>query len=52
MWVITVFSNGACIMYEFNTEKEARESFKNIQGCKYLTEIVYDNDHCSSLVAI
>ncbi|MDQ0199287.1 hypothetical protein J2S10_002445 [Neobacillus ginsengisoli] len=53
MWVITVFSNGESIrMFEFNTEKEARASFKNIQGYKILTEMVYYNDPCSSLVAI
>ena len=42
MWVITVFSdrNGSKI-YEFDTEKEAREAFKNIQGYKILTEMVY-----------
>jgi hypothetical protein len=32
MWVITVFSNKDYIkMYEFNTEKEAKEAFQNIQ---------------------
>ncbi|MCM2535645.1 hypothetical protein NDK43_29375 [Neobacillus pocheonensis] len=53
MWVITVFSNEESIrMYEFNTEKEAREFFENIQDYKILTEIVYYNDLCLTLVAI
>jgi hypothetical protein len=53
MWVITVFSNKECIkMYEFNTEKEAREALQYIQGYKIITEIVDYNDQYSSLVAI
>jgi ArsR family metal-binding transcriptional regulator len=44
MWIITVYSKGKCItMYEFNMEKEAREAFANIEGCKILSEIVYFN---------
>ncbi|MCQ6282537.1 hypothetical protein [Bacillus sp. EB600] len=44
MWVITVYSKRNTTMFEFNTEKEAREVFKNVQGCKILTEVVYYND--------
>ncbi|WP_187292131.1 hypothetical protein [Bacillus sp. 1NLA3E] len=52
MWRITVFSEGKCSnMYEFETENEAREALKNIQGYKILTEMVY-LETCSSLVAI
>jgi hypothetical protein len=28
-------------MYEFNTEKEAKEAFEKMKGCKILTEILY-----------
>jgi ArsR family metal-binding transcriptional regulator len=45
MWVITVYSKENITMYEFHTENEAREAFKNIQGCKILSEIAYFNDH-------
>ncbi|WP_342048717.1 hypothetical protein [Bacillus sp. OTU530] len=41
MWVITVFINKDDIkMYEFETEKEAREAYRHIQGYKLLTEMV------------
>lgn len=33
-------------MFEFDTEKEAKEAFKKMQGCKILTEIIYFNDFC------
>ncbi len=46
MWVITLYSEENTAMFEFDTEKEAREAFKNIPGCKILSEIVYFNDHC------
>lgn len=53
MWVITVFSNNDCIkMYEYNTEKEAREALRDIQGYKILTEMVDYSEQPSSLVAI
>ncbi|MFJ8268572.1 hypothetical protein [Peribacillus asahii] len=44
MWVITVHSKENTKMFEFNTEREAREVFKYIQGSKVLTKIVYFND--------
>ncbi|MED4074569.1 hypothetical protein ACU3L3_10680 [Priestia endophytica] len=43
MWVITVHSRKNTKMFEFNTEKEAREAFKDIEGSKILTEIIYFN---------
>jgi hypothetical protein len=46
MWVITLYSEENTKMFEFDTEKEAREAFENILGCKILSEIVYFNDHC------
>lgn len=52
MWILTVYSNENNIrMYEFNTEKEAREALKDFKGCKILSEVVYYNDH-STLVMI
>lgn len=31
-------------MFEFTTEKEAREKFEVIEGCKILSEVIYFND--------
>ena len=51
MWNITVFNNGKDLrMYEFNTEKEAKNFLESIQGNKILTQIVYFNDPCFDLV--
>lgn len=45
MWVITHYSAGnKTPMFEFDCEKEAREAFTKIKGCKILSEIVYYND--------
>lgn len=46
MWVITVFLKGNIKIFEFETEKEAKELFKNMKGTKILSEIVYFNDPC------
>lgn len=46
MWIITVYSKNNLNMFEFDTEKEAKEAFKKIQGCKILTELIYFNDFC------
>lgn len=43
MWVITVYSKDNITMFDFDTEKEAREAFKNISDYKILTEIIYLN---------
>jgi hypothetical protein len=52
MWIITVFSDDRCSkIYEFDTEKEARETFKVIRGCKILTEMIYF-EPCSPLVMV
>lgn len=49
MWVITVYTKEkSVIMYEFNTEQEARAAFENIKGCKIISEVVYFNDQCSA----
>lgn len=51
MWVITVYLNSSNIkMFDFETEKEAREAFEKIQGCKILSEVVYFNDSCLAAV--
>lgn len=52
MWVITVYSKESTTMFEFDTEKEAREAFENIQGCKILSEIIYFNDHRFALATV
>jgi hypothetical protein len=46
MWVITVFLKGNIKIFEFDTEKEAKELFKNMKGTKILSEIVNFNDPC------
>jgi hypothetical protein len=46
MWVITVFLNNDTTLFEFDTEKEAREYFKKLEGYKILSEIVYYNNPC------
>jgi hypothetical protein len=46
VWVITLYLNENLKMYEFNTEEEAKEAFRNIKGDKILSEIVYYNDPC------
>ena len=33
-------------MFEFETEKEAREALKNLEGYKILTEVIYFSDPC------
>ncbi|MGM7723839.1 hypothetical protein [uncultured Metabacillus sp.] len=46
MWVIIHYSKANMTMFEFDTEKEAREMFDNIQGSsKILSEIIYFDDH-------
>lgn len=32
-------------MFEFDTEKEARETYENIKGRKVLSEVIYFNDN-------
>jgi uncharacterized protein YvpB len=41
VWIITVHSKNNIKMFEFYTEKEAKETFKKIKGCKILTEVIY-----------
>jgi hypothetical protein len=52
IWVITIYSKKNTTMFEFDTEKEARQAFENIQGCKVLSEVVYFNDPCLALEAV
>lgn len=53
MWIITVYSKEKGItMYEFDTEKEAREALKDVQGYKILSEIIYLNEPTHALVAV
>ena len=52
MWLITVYSEGKINMFELDTEQEAREAFKNIQGYKILSEVIYFNDDRFALKAV
>jgi hypothetical protein len=44
MWIITHYLDSNITMFEFETEREAKEAFQNMQGCKILSEIVYFNE--------
>jgi hypothetical protein len=46
MWIITQYIDSNITMFEFETEKEAREALKNLKGCKILSEVIYYNDPC------
>ncbi|WP_227940027.1 hypothetical protein [Alkalihalobacillus deserti] len=45
MWIVTAYSTKKITMFEFDTEKEAREALKTIPGYKIISEIVYFNDY-------
>ena len=40
MWIITLYAEVKIKMFEFDTEKEAKEVYKNMKGNKYLSYIV------------
>ncbi|WP_197089670.1 hypothetical protein [Bacillus sp. SA1-12] len=44
MWIITAHSKNNIKMFEFDTEKEAKEAFGRIRGYKILTKVIYFND--------
>ncbi|MGE6719332.1 hypothetical protein ACQKGD_18410 [Peribacillus frigoritolerans] len=44
MWIINIHSKKGIKMFEFSTEKEARERFEVMEGCKILSEVIYFND--------
>ncbi|WP_199445783.1 hypothetical protein [Bacillus weihaiensis] len=44
MWVLTVYANETIKMYEFDNEKEAKESCQKIEGTAFLSHVVYFND--------
>ncbi|MCM2532984.1 hypothetical protein NDK43_12020 [Neobacillus pocheonensis] len=46
MWIITAYLKNNFKMFEFDTEKEAKEVFEEIQGYKILTEVIYFDDYC------
>lgn len=51
MWIITVYTNdGSIKMFEFEDEKEARESTKEIKDNKILSNVVYFNDRVAEAV--
>ena len=39
MWIITLYMEVRIRMFEFETEKEAKEVYKNMKGNKYLSYI-------------
>ena len=40
MWNITLYEDVRIKMFEFDTEKKAKEVYKNLKGNKYLSYIV------------
>jgi hypothetical protein len=44
MWILTAYEEDAVTMFEFEDEKEARETFKNYKGTKILSHVIYYND--------
>lgn len=45
MWIITVYTDeGSIKMFEFEDEKEARDSAQKITDSKILSNVVYFND--------
>ena len=46
MWVITLYQDKDIKMFEFDTETEARETFKDMVGVKFLTEEIIINAPC------
>ncbi|MGM0900660.1 hypothetical protein [Mesobacillus maritimus] len=44
MWILTAYEENDITMFEFEEEKEARESFKNYKGTKILSHVIYFND--------
>ena len=52
MWIITVYSKENTTLFEFDTEEEARNTFKKITGNKILSEIVYFNAPCFTKITV
>jgi hypothetical protein len=46
MWIITRYIDSTITMFEFETEKEAREALKKMDGCTILTEMIDSNHPC------
>ncbi|MFE4708849.1 hypothetical protein [Peribacillus simplex] len=44
MWIITIHTKDNIKIFEFDTEKEAKVTFERMQGCKFLTQVIYYND--------
>jgi hypothetical protein len=40
VWIITLFFKDNTVQFEFETEKEAKEAFRKMNGCKFLTKVV------------
>lgn len=46
MWVITLHSEESIKIFEFSTEREARDAMLDMGGNLILTEVIYFNDPC------
>lgn len=51
MWIVTSFVDAEPTVFEFKTEKEAREASKNIEGYKILTEVVSNDSDLEKRIA-
>lgn len=51
MWVVTSYVDSEPKVFEFKTEKEAREALKDIDGYKILTEIISDDSNLEKSIA-
>ncbi|WP_191090574.1 hypothetical protein [Niallia endozanthoxylica] len=52
MWVITAYVGEETKIYEFKTEKEAKEALKSIKGYTILTEVISFYNRSVKLVAV
>lgn len=46
MWVITMYTEESIKIFEFDTEKEARDALRKMHGKMILTQVIYFNDPC------
>lgn len=53
MWIITVYLKGnETAMFEYDSEKEAKEAFNKMNGCKILTEVINFHHPSYKLVTV
>ncbi|WP_186328746.1 hypothetical protein [Bacillus sp. X1(2014)] len=49
MWVITRYTEKSIKIFEFDTEKEAREALSEMHGYSILTEVIFYNNPCLAI---